>query len=222
METINDIIKSSINKYQALKKLGWDTRTTGYRKLNRFIVQNNVDVSHFENRKEQYVRTKSIFLSGKTLPLETILVTNSMYQNNSALKKRLYKEGIKIPICEKCGQNEWWNGEKISLILDHINGEHTDNRIENLRIVCPNCEATLPTHCRKNFERQKKITKLSTEEKREKKKIQSINARTITRPPYKLLKEQIRCIGYVATAERYGVSDNAIKKWMKFYEKYES
>lgn len=49
-----------------------------------------------------------------------------------------------------CGQGEEWMGKKMSLILDHINGVHDDNRIQNLRIVCPNCNATLDTHCGKN------------------------------------------------------------------------
>lgn len=44
----------------------------------------------------------------------------------------------------------------MGLILDHINGIHKDNRIENLRIVCPNCNATLPTHGGKNVKKQKK------------------------------------------------------------------
>lgn len=57
---------------------------------------------------------------------------------------------MKQPICEKCGQDENWYGEHMSLILDHINGVNDDHRLENLRIVCPNCNATLPTHCGKN------------------------------------------------------------------------
>ena len=59
-----------------------------------------------------------------------------------------YKEGIKKRKCELCGQGEEWNGKHMSLILDHINGNPNDNRLENLQIVCPNCNATLPTHCR--------------------------------------------------------------------------
>jgi hypothetical protein len=46
---------------------------------------------------------------------------------------KLYSEGFKERVCELCGQDETWNGKKISLILDHINGVNTDNRIENLR-----------------------------------------------------------------------------------------
>ena len=66
------------------------------------------------------------------------------------LKNRLYKEGIKKRECELCGQDEIWKGKKISLILVHKNGIFNDNRLKNLRIVCPNCNATLETHCGRN------------------------------------------------------------------------
>ena len=83
-------------------------------------------------------------------PLEQILVDGSTY-NRGKLKQRLYDEGLKQRRCEMCGQGEEWRGQPMSLILDHINGYPTDNRLENLRIVCPNCAATLETHCgRKN------------------------------------------------------------------------
>ena len=63
----------------------------------------------------------------------------------------LFEEGLKERRCEMCGQDENWHGRTMSLILDHINGVPDDNRLENLRIVCPNCAATLETHCgRKN------------------------------------------------------------------------
>ena len=49
-----------------------------------------------------------------------------------------------------------WNGQPLSLILDHINGVNTDNRPENLRYVCPNCNSNLPTHGGGNKNRVKK------------------------------------------------------------------
>lgn len=222
MKNVNDIIeiiKTSKNKHEVLQKIKWDTRTTGYRQLNKFIIDNDIDISHFETRKDQYQRTKHILLSGVIYPLEDILVSGSTYQNTSGLKKRLYKENIKKPICEKCGQDEWWHGEKISLILDHINGIHNDNRIENLRIVCPNCEYTLPTHCR-NINKEKVNKKLSPNIKKLRKKDQSIKARKIERPSIEQLQYDISLLGFVKTGKKYGVSDNAIRKWVRFYEKY--
>lgn len=85
------------------------------------------------------------------------MVENSNYSRQS-LKRRLYNTGLKERECELCGQGEEWMGKRMSLILDHINGINNDNRLENLRIVCPNCNATLPTHCKsyKNTELKEK------------------------------------------------------------------
>lgn len=60
------------------------------------------------------------------------------------LKNRLIKEGMLKGVCKKCGINQWL-GNDITLQLDHINGDNCDNRIENLRLLCPNCHSQTPT-----------------------------------------------------------------------------
>lgn len=74
-----------------------------------------------------------------TLPLVSILTKDSSY-NRTKLKERLFSEGIKECKCECCGISEW-QGKPISLQLHHINGNHNDNRLENLQILCPNCHS---------------------------------------------------------------------------------
>ena len=85
-------------------------------------------------------------LGREPIALEDVLSAGSDLQRGK-LKQRLYNAGIKQRECELCGQGEEWHGRRMSLILDHINGIADDNRLENLQIVCPNCAATLDTHC---------------------------------------------------------------------------
>ena len=81
---------------------------------------------------------------------EEILVENSTYQSSRNLKQRLVKAGMLEDKCNKCGIGNEWNGKPLTLQLEHINGIHSDNRIENLIILCPNCHTQTPTWGRKN------------------------------------------------------------------------
>jgi len=76
-------------------------------------------------------------------PLAEILVAGSTYRTGH-LRERLFRSGLKERKCESCGLAEWM-GEPITLELDHINGVPSDHRIENLRVLCPNCHALTPT-----------------------------------------------------------------------------
>jgi hypothetical protein len=82
-------------------------------------------------------------------PLEELLVSDSKCQTYK-LKLRLFEVGIKCQACEQCGWSECAQDGRIPVELDHINGDRHDNRLENLRILCPNCHSLQPTHRGKN------------------------------------------------------------------------
>lgn len=148
---LRKIVEQSTTYKEVLHKLGLVARGNNYKTLKKYILKYNINVTHFN---ANISRVQNMHKANK-IPIVNILVENSQYFNTNALKKRLYQEKLKYPICELCGQDENWLGKIMALILDHINGINNDNRIENLRIVCPNCNATLDTHCGKNKPMQK-------------------------------------------------------------------
>jgi hypothetical protein len=150
-ENFSEVVKKSTNKTDVLKKLDMKMSGGNFNTISKYIMIYDLDISHFKKNNDN-IQTNTLKLMDRTkrrIPLFDILVENSAF-STTHLKERLYKEGVKKRKCELCGQGEKWKGKKMSLILDHISGVRFDNRIENLRIVCPNCNATLDTHCGKN------------------------------------------------------------------------
>ena len=72
-----------------------------------------------------------------------------------SLLRRLLKEGLKEKRCEICGNEGEWNGKPLALQVHHRNGDHFDNRLENLEILCPNCHAQTENNDGKNIKRHK-------------------------------------------------------------------
>jgi hypothetical protein len=206
-----------------------------WRTIKKYAAKWQIATDHFD----PYAAANEALRKGatKAKPLEEILVENSTY-SRTALKRRLYETGLKEPICELCGQDENWRGLRISLILDHINGKRNDNRIENLRIVCPNCAAGLETHCGrakkkldrardcllcgKPFKAKYRDHRYCSRECGQKLKPNirgpRPERRKVERPPYEQLLDEVKRLGWSAVGRMYGVSDNAIRKWIRSYE----
>ena len=88
-------------------------------------------------------------MSSVSIPLNEILEGNHPSYQTYKLKNRMLKEGILDNICSECGISEW-NGKSISLELDHIDGVRTNHKLENLRLLCPNCHSQTDTYRSKN------------------------------------------------------------------------
>jgi hypothetical protein len=136
-------VRESATLSEACRRLGYETNGGVNRLVRRHIVRLGLDTSHFKG--QAWARGRS-FPGARHRRLSEILVEGSMYPS-PRLRKRLIAEGIKPACCEICGLASW-NGKALPLELDHINGDPTDNRIENLRILCPNCHAVTETWCR--------------------------------------------------------------------------
>ena len=139
--TKEDVEQAVLKNYsisECLRTLGLRPLGSNYKTFYRLAKKYNIDTSHFKG--QGWSKGKTLDYSSRRIPLSEILVENSNYANSNLLKKRLFKEGIKKYQCEKCFNVEW-NGQPIPLELEHCNGDNVDNRIENLKTLCPNCHA---------------------------------------------------------------------------------
>jgi len=146
VESLKKAVKSSSSYRQVLKKLGLKEAGGNYSQIKKYIEELGLDFDHYKGRG--WKKGLSGFDSPR-IPLEKILVKNSRFQSYK-LKKRLFKAGLKKQNCEECGWCKVSEDGRIPLELDHINGNSRDNRIENLRVLCPNCHSLKPTHRGRN------------------------------------------------------------------------
>ncbi len=139
-------VKNSRSLRNTIKLLGLRPTGGNYDQVKKYIKEYNLSTQHFTGM----LWSKGIKIGFRPkIKLENILVKNSTYQSFK-LKKRLFLVKLKQPKCEECGWAKKSVDGRLPLELDHINGDRHDNRLENLRILCPNCHSLQLTHRGKN------------------------------------------------------------------------
>jgi Zn finger protein HypA/HybF involved in hydrogenase expression len=134
---LKPLIDSSNSKAEILEKMGLSLNAGNYGTLKRYFEKYNIDNDLYKgNIKRNANRVK--------YSDSEVFCKNSQY-NSAHLKNRVLKSELLEYKCVQCGNEGEWNGKKLVLQIDHINGVNTDNRIDNLRFMCPNCHSQTET-----------------------------------------------------------------------------
>ena len=129
-------IENSISVTDVLNHLGFKNHGANYKTIKKCIIQWNLNTDHFD-RRASAIKNKKVYST------QDIFCKDSTYARGG-LGKAVRKHKIfQAEKCSKCNITDW-NNEPLSLQIDHINGINTDNRIENLRLLCPNCHSQTP------------------------------------------------------------------------------
>lgn len=232
-DDIVQICQSATTYAQAERLFGTSTPNTGFR---RYIKFHNIPMPNYRSMRGIDVDLVKLH---RSIRIEDLV--NGIRLSTHAVKRFLFKNGIKSPACEICG---WCECRKsngtIPVHLHHINGNPFDWRIENLQILCPNHHAltdnfgSLNTGKNCVFENRSVKTRLRLEHETIKtcfycgsvcsyrskfcsRECLHLSQQKCARPSKEQLSSDISGSNWTAIGRKYGVSDNAVRKWAKKY-----
>lgn len=216
LEEIKKLVKDATTFSEVLRGLNIPIQGNNGNTLKRILNENNIDYSHFTGRAKYYKTCST--------KIEDYL-NNKIKIKPYKLKQKLLKENIKENKCEICGLTEWL-GKPLIIQLHHINGNNTDNRLENLQMLCPNCHSQTDSYCGKaNTNSIKNHCKDCGKEILKESKycvICAVKHRKLKRKVVRPTKEELidmflNLNSIMAIGKHYNISDNAVRKWLKYY-----
>ena len=147
-EQLRNAVKYSSSLAETLRFLGIPITGSHYGQIRPKIQKLALDTSHFKGQS---------WSRGKTFLPNVEKATAWLCENSNANRDGLKKRQVKLSIlenkCAVCGNTGTWCDTQLVLHLDHINGKNRDNRLDNLRLLCPNCHSQTETFAGKNKKR---------------------------------------------------------------------
>lgn len=177
-EQFVELIKNSTNISEVLFKLGYSVKgnSWGFSQVRQRMDDLNIPMSSFKGKSAAIEKSKQSSLTAETLFKE------NCKHNRNCLRRFIINNNVLPYKCAICGVSEW-NGKTLSLELDHINGINNDNRLENLRFLCPNCHSQTTTYGSRNqqkneskYEITEDLRKLVEEAYKEQKSVKRVSA----------------------------------------------
>lgn len=213
-EEIKSAIESSNTKKEVLTKLGFE-HTGNFTTLNRIIIEYGLQEEYegLKARSEDYIKKCLNIIHKNNSYDEPIFIANSKASGNT-LRKYIAQDNLIPYVCSKCGNEGYWQGEKLKLQVHHINGIHNDNRLENLTYLCPNCHSQT-----ENFMNKDRNLKNKLRDKEIKKAERELKKQIFIEERKKYFDSiDMTKWGWVTQAEKdLGISHTQIRRWIKKY-----
>ena len=218
-EDLRNLVADSYSMRELQRKMGYSSLGANFKTIRNRLKKYGISTDHF----------KPVARDSTKRTFENVFCKDSTASQH-CLREWYLKGKYTEYKCSICGLLPFWNDQELSLTLDHINGYNHDNRLENLRWICPNCDRQLSTFGNKSIKEQNKNREV------EKnfcidcgKQISKYATRCLScagkfchpseKPSKEKLLEQIyKCNGnFERVASAYGINSNSVRKWCRFY-----